>query len=349
MHYRRRRSGEAVGAFNEVVAGRGGGVEKPHAYRGPNQGHQAFGHHGAVEDTATHALRLQAATHQRALRGMEARHGTAGHGDEEGREDVVGPMFWVGFGAHVVEMAPQLGQVRHLDEKHHHQRYGHENQRHGKHWINLADNLVDGQHRGYDIVSEDDDDPHHGVAANQMQYRCRRVNKHGASDKQSQQGQGQRDAFRPLAQVFPDDFRQACAAVAHRSHAAQVVVYGSGEDGAEDDPQVGHGTELGTHDGTEDGACAGNIEELDHVNLPVGKHHEVNVVALGNGWRHAVVGAKYPLHETPVEQVAQNQDGKANDKGNHSGQRVAILWWICSARKLATTSGWRPVMLRQAW
>ena len=89
---------------------------------------------------------------------------------------------------------------------------------------------------------------------------------------------------------------------------------GSGEDTAEDNPQIGSGSELGTHDGTEDRACSGNVEELNHEDLPVGQYNVVQSVGLGHGGCYAVVGSEHPLYEASVEEIANNQSHEAHSK-----------------------------------
>ena len=49
-------------------------------------------------------------------------------------------------------------------EKPNHQSTCHKQQREGKQWINLTYNLIDWQHGGNDVVTEDDGNPHNGIA-----------------------------------------------------------------------------------------------------------------------------------------------------------------------------------------
>ncbi len=89
---------------------------------------------------------------------------------------------------------------------------------------------------------------------------------------------------------------------------------GSGENTAEYNPQIGHRTELGTHDGTEDRTRTRNIQELDHENLPTGEDDIVHTVGLCQSWSRTVVRRKHTLHETAVEQVSNNERNKAQTK-----------------------------------
>ena len=68
-----------------------------------------------------------------------------------------------------------------------------------------------------------------------------------------------------------DHFGQSGTVVAHGEHTREIVVDGPGEDATEHYPQIGHRTELRTHDGAKDGT--------------------------------AVVGAEYALNKAAVEDV----------------------------------------------
>ena len=85
----------------------------------------------------------------------------------------------------------------------------------------------------------------------------------------------------------------------------------TGKDTAQHYPQIGHRTELGSHDGPEDGACSSDVQELYHENLPVGKHDIVYTVSLGHGWCYTVVRTEHTLHETSIEQITQKQSQQA--------------------------------------
>ena len=84
---------------------------------------------------------------------MEATDSSAGDGDEEAREDIVGERR-VLLLCHIAEAVPQLRQHRHLDEEHHDEGYCHEEQGEGEYGVYLADNLVDGEHRCYHVICE---------------------------------------------------------------------------------------------------------------------------------------------------------------------------------------------------
>ena len=121
------------------------------------------------------ALTLHAACHERALCGVEAAYGSTGNGKEKAGEERVLRNVAIraepsGIAVEVAraKVAPQFGKVRHLDEQAYHQCHGHEQQREGEEGIYLANDLVDGQHRGDDIIDEDDHDPQHLRPAHAM-------------------------------------------------------------------------------------------------------------------------------------------------------------------------------------
>ena len=86
------------------------------------------------------------------------------------------------------------------------------------------------------------------------------------------------------------------------------------KDAAEDYPQIGRRTELRTHDGTKDRAGTGNVQKLNHKNLPTRKHHVVKTVGLCNGGSHTVVGTENTLYEAAIEHITQNESNKAQSK-----------------------------------
>ena len=182
----------------QLVAGSRLAIEEPSCHRSPYQRYDTLGNHGSVEDGTTHLLALQAARHQWALCSVETGDGTTGNGDKQGGEDVVFPRVGLCCSPHVIEVRPQLGHRRPVQEEPYHQCCRHEQQREGEERIDFADNLVDGQHRRYDIVAEDDDGPHHGIAAHRVQNLGRAVDKHRSHHDQQKHGEHQHHRFRAL-------------------------------------------------------------------------------------------------------------------------------------------------------
>ena len=257
-------------------------VEEIHGHRSPNQSHDTFSNHSTIEDRTAHLLARDAACHQRTLRSVETADGATGNGDEQCGENA-------GRRQGLYRQAfPNLGQVRHLHKQHHHQRCCHKEQREGKERIYLADNLVDRQHRGNDIVNEDDQRPphilhlHHALLGCHCVGACHiaqnlggTVDEHHAHHDEQEDREHQHDTLGGITQIVTYNLRLVGTAMTHREHSAKIVVHSTCKDASKYYPQVGGRTELGTHNSTEDRTRAGNIEELNHKHLPVGKGYVV--------------------------------------------------------------------------
>ena len=294
----------------QLIAGRGVVVEEVHGHGSPDQGNDTFGYHGAIEDGAPLLLVLHAACHQRTLRGMETTDGTTGNGDEQGGENAV--LQFQPLGTEVAEMVPQLWQYGHLDKQTHHQCHSHEQHGKGEDGIELADNLVDGQHRGDDIIAEDDENPQGGGAPDGMQYLGRTIHKHDAHHDQQEDGENQHHLLRGIAQIFAYQFGQSGTLVAQGEHTAQVVVGGSGEDTAEHNPQISNRAELSSHDGTKNRTSSSDVQKLNHKNLPTGKNEKINSVGHGYCRGRTIVGLDNALYKFPIQQIAQHQNNQCN-------------------------------------
>ena len=133
---------------------------------------------------------------------------------------------------HVVEVRPDLRDGGPVQEEPYHQRTCHEQQREGKQRIHLADDLIDRQHRGDDIVEEDNSHPHHRVATNGVQDLCRRIHEHRSHHDQQEHREHEHHALGGVAQIAANQIRQTGSVVAHGEHTRQIVVYGTGEDAA---------------------------------------------------------------------------------------------------------------------
>ena len=284
-------------------------IEEIHGDGGPNQGNDALGNHGAVEDAAAHALTLDAARHKWTLRAVETADGTACNGQEQAGEQRV--LRHIGGnaqqrlrlrGTHVV---PYLRQRRHLNEQHHHQCHSHEQHSEGKERIDAADNLINRKKGGEDVINEDGDDPTHGAPAKGVEHQSRTIDEHHADHHQQEYGEHEHDALSVQAEVVADELRQVAAIVAHAQHAGEIIVHRTGEDAAEDNPQISRRTVPGTHDGTKDRASTGDVKELDHIHFPRRHGDVVDAIGIGNSRRRTVVRLEDALNELAIKQVAQ--------------------------------------------
>ena len=191
---------------------------------------------------------------------------------------------------------------------------GHDEQGDAEEGVDASYHLVDGEQRGQDVVGKDDACPHEGCApfaptGGHGAEECgRRGDEDGSDQYHEDEGEEQDDDVCGAAQFGVYQFGQACSVFSERQHTAHVVVYGSAEDAAEDDPKVGGGAEEYALNGTEDGACAGDVEELDEIDFPCGHGDVVNPILLGVAWcLSARIGSEGALDKVAVEHVAEDK------------------------------------------
>ena len=94
----------------------------------------------------------------------------------------------------------------------------------------------------------------------------------------------------------------------------QVVVCCTTEDATQHNPQICRRTEPHAHNGSEDGSCSSNIQELYHKDAPSGQHNVIDTIGLANGWGLAVVWTKYTFHHPTVNHIAHYQGQQTNQK-----------------------------------
>ena len=94
-------------------------------------------------------------------------------------------------------------------------------------------------------------------------------------------------------------------------------MHSTGEHGAEGDPQEHNGSPDGTGQGAEDGAEAGNVQKLNHEQLPLGKDNVVDAVVDGDSGSLTVIRIKGIVYDFAVEQIAADEDSEAQEKANH--------------------------------
>ena len=278
-----------------------------------------------VENRSSPPFRFHAPRHKRALRGVETTDGTAGNRDEQtGENGAVRHERFASEPRRIFvqiagrQVAPQLGNGGLLNQESDEQCKTHKQKREGEKRIDSADAFVDGQHGGDDVIDENRHNPEEFRAPDAVENDGRTIDEHHAHHDQQKHRENQHHAHGRLAEVVPHDFGLSGTVVTNREHSAQIVVDGSGENAAQDYPHIGHRPVPRTHDGTENRTRAGNVQKLNHENLPSRKHHEIYSVGLCNGGRRAVVGAENTLHETSIEKIACNQRTQGNEKCNHT-------------------------------
>ena len=96
-------------------------------------------------------------------------------------------------------------------------------------------------------------------------------------------------------------------------------MHGTRKNAAQNYPQIACRAEFGTHDGAEDRSCSGNVEELDHVNLPCGHGNVIHAVGFcyGRGFTGRV-RAEHAVYEGSVNEIAQDKGCDAKNKREHA-------------------------------
>lgn len=150
-------------------------IEDAHGGAGPNHGDEAFQNHHVVEGHAAFLLALNRAGDDGGLGRMEAGQDATGHGHKEHRQEVaIGKVLAIaerGSGAVSrslergegggLPVVPQVQQGIALDEHAGEHAHGGEQQDRAEDGVDLADDGVDGEHGGDQIVDKDRtiDDP----------------------------------------------------------------------------------------------------------------------------------------------------------------------------------------------
>ena len=99
-------------------------------------------------------------------------------------------------------------------------------------------------------------------------------------------------------------------------------MHGAGKDGAKADPQKDHGTPEGALQGTEDGAKACDIQQLNQEELPLGKHHVVNAIVDGDSRSFTVVGSEDVFHQFAIGEITDDQKGQAQKETDHKKRNL---------------------------
>ena len=190
----------------------------------------------------------------------------------------------------------------------------HEDQTEGKDGVDIADDLVNRTEGSNDVIEEYDHNPPVGIESPLRGHSAQQFGRtaHEGSSQQNQQDADE-DAHHlagEIAEIGTDDFRKGGTVHADAHHRGQIVMHSAGEDAAKDDPQIGSGSELGTHDGTEDGSKAGDVEELHHIDLPRRHRNIIHTILLGIGRCFAVLfRMEHAADKAAVGEIANNQCG----------------------------------------
>ncbi len=182
----------------------------------------------------------------------------------------------------------------------------HEDQQGAEDGVEAADDLVDGDYGREDVVGKNRHDPVDQIGGGEVGEQPRRAqHEHHADQHQQHHGEQVHEVFGGIAQMLTDDGRYRGTSGAHRQHAGEVVVNRTGEDAAEDDPEHGDRAIEGTQNGAEDGADAGDVEQLNQIDFLVRHGDIVHPVSHGDGGGFQLgFRAEYPFDEFAVYEVA---------------------------------------------
>ncbi len=272
----------------------------------PDQGHDTLGDHRAVEHHAAVFLILEATGHHRALRGVEAGNGTAGDRDAHHRE--YRGVFARGMATEET-FGESVGDLHAVYYHIAHDAHGHEEESEAEERVEVADQFVDGEEGGQDVIEEDAGCPERGVEVLRgegAEEVGRSADEDGDHHHEEHACEDAHHDLDLLAELRTDDFGERFAAEPQGDHARHEVVDGSGEDSAEHNPEERGGAVHNAHYSAEDRADAGDVEKLDKVDFPGRHRHIVDAVGHCRGRRGAIgVGLEDSFHETAIDEVAR--------------------------------------------
>ena len=288
---------------------------------GPHQGDNALGNHGAVEHEVTLLLALHAAGHQGALRRVEAGDSAAGDGDEHKAPDRGAARM------HGTEVIPDLGDgVLRLDKDTNGHANGHDDQADTEQGVNLADDLVDGDKGGDEIIRQHNNQPEQrcrddtgrtGVLEQRYDQARRADSKHGADHDQQHHAEHTHHVLHEAAEVDAGDLGDGSAVVALAHHAGEIIVHTAGENRTEGNPQEHDRSPQSTLHCAEDRAESGDVQKLNHKQLPLRQDDIVHAVVDLDGGRFTVIRAEGVFHDLAVNEIAADQQCQTNQKANH--------------------------------
>ena len=313
-------------------------VVHAHGTGSPNHGDEALQHHHVVEGVAALTLALHGAGDDSGLGGVEAGQNTAGHRHEEdGQEVLGGEVVRVGERTHGAvstgeaqhgrsPAVPDVQQGHTGDEDADENAHGGEQQDSTEDGVDLADDGVDGEHGGDQIVQEDDtvNDPRGGIGGLAAEVKdlgggdvAGSVDKHGTHQQQQHTHEHVVELIDPLGGVAADHLGHLGAAVAEADHAGEIVVHSTADDVADGDGQERDGPKQDALDRPEDRTGACDVQQVDEAIFPAAHGNEVNAVLLGVGGRLAVVRTKDLFAEAAVQCSTAQQNNEADDECRH--------------------------------
>ena len=331
-----------------------------HSAGGPYHSNEALQDHHVVEGHAALTLVLHRAGDDRRLGGVEAGQNAAGHGNKEDRQEVAA-LEVVGIGE-ALDRAVSTGELQDgrgpvvphvqqriaLDEHADEHTHSGEQQDRAEDGVNAADDGVDGEHGGDQVIQEDHavNDPggDGGRLAVEAEYGgggnvAGGINEHSAHQQQKQAAEHIVYVENALIGIALDHLGHLGAAVAQTDHAGEIVVHGAADDVADGDGDKCDGPEQNALDGPQDGAGAGDVQQVDQAVFPALHGDEVHAVLLGIGRGLTVVGSENLLAEASVQRSAAEQDHKTDDKCCHKHTLLHSVFVMLQSSRTALVYG----------
>ena len=272
---------------------------------------------------------------------MEAGQDTAGHGHKEhGQEVAVGEIVAIAEGGSGavsrsleggegggLPVVPQVQQGVALDEQAGEHAHSGEQQDRAEDGVDLADDGVNGEHGGDQIVGEDRTIDNPGGDRGSRTVKAEDagggdvaggVDEHSTHQQQQQAHKHIVDPVNTLVGVLVDHGGHLGAAVTQADHTREVVVHGAADDITDGDGNKGDGAKEDALDGAKDGAGTCDVQQIDQHILPLRHGHIVHTVLLGIGRSLPVIGAKHLFADRAVDGGTREQDDKADDECNHT-------------------------------
>ena len=245
-------------------------------------------------------------------------------------------------------VVPHVQQRIALDEDADEHTHSGEQQDRAEDGVNAADDGVDGEHGGDQVIQEDHtvNDPggDGGRLAVEAEYGgggnvAGGINEHSAHQQQKQAAEHIVYVENALIGIALDHLGHLGAAIAQADHAGEIVVHGAADDVADGDGDKCDGPEQNALDGPQDGAGAGDVQQVDQAVFPALHGDEVHAVLLGIGRGLTVVGSENLLAEASVQRSAAEQDHKTDDKCCHKHTLLHSVFVMLQSSRTALVYG----------
>ena len=183
-----------------------------------------------------------------------------------------------------------------------------------------------GEHGGDQIINEDDTVNHPGGDRGGSTVKTKHlsggdvaggIDEHRADQQQQHAQEDVIDGKDTLVGVSADHVRHLGAAVAEADHTGEIVVHSSADYVADGDGDECDGPEQDALNGSDDGAGACDIQQVDEAVLPSPHGNVVHAVLLGISGRLPVIGAEDLFAELAIDGCAYEQDHEADQESCH--------------------------------